>query len=556
MTPQGSFKRDYGIHLVEEVQAGRMTRRDLVRRASVVGFSLPAIGALLAACGGGGGGGNASNQAAGPVERGGVARFGCSLPTADVDPVTMFDQGAIFTAQLAGDYLALSNPDYSLRPGVATKWEMGSSPQEWRFTLREGVSFHDGSPVTADDIVYTFDLLTNPKTESAALSAFAGILSYQHTEKVDEQTIAFHLDRPFVDFPYQVSAFNYNAIILPKGYEIGQFIKGGVGCGPFILKEYHFKQGAKFVRNPHYWAKGLPYLAGAEMKYYSDTQATVLALQAGDIDVFPQTPYQGSQPLFNDPNVQVLQAPSSEYRAVNMRVDRKPFTDKRVRQAVAYCLDRPGLVQGILGGRGDIGSDHPFAPVYATAPSTDEVPQRSQDYDKAKQLLADAGFSGGVDLPELVTEQFLEVPQYAQLIQQQCKPAGIRIKLNQEDQSTFYGSGKNQPWLVVPFGIVDWGGRGSVSQLILPAYTCKGIWNSAHWCNAQFDKLMAQFDGEPDEQRRKQTAVEAAKLQQDETPALLAYWIKGQRTARKTVHGLPAGPVDRMDIARVWLSKA
>jgi peptide/nickel transport system substrate-binding protein len=235
-----------------------------------------------------------------------------------------------------------------------------------------------------------------------------------------------------------------------------------------------------------------------------------------------------------------------------MRVDREPFTDKRVRQAVAYSLDRPAIIQALLGGRGDVGNDEGWAPVYSTSPGPSELPQRKQDYAKAKSLLAAAGHPDGVKAT-MIVEEFLEVPQYAQLIQQQCKPAGIDIKLNQEDQSTFYGSGKNQPWLVVPFGIVDWGGRGSVSQLILPAYTSKGIWNSAHWHDARFDKLMTEFDGEADEAKRKQLALEAAKVQQDATPALIAYWIKGQRTALKRVKNLAAGPVDRIDATEVWL---
>jgi peptide/nickel transport system substrate-binding protein len=192
------------------------------------------------------------------------------------------------------------------------------------------------------------------------------------------------------------------------------------------------------------------------------------------------------------------------------------------------------------------------------------VPQRQQDYDKAKQLLADAGHSGGINV-ELTTEQFLEIPQYAQFIQQQCKPAGINVKLNVEDQGTFYGSAKNQPWLVVPFGIVDWGARGSASQTITPAYLCSavpkpdlsnsgGAWNSAHWCNDQYDQLVFQFDQELDEQKRKEIAVQAAKIQNDEVPSIIAYWIKEQRTTRKNVHGLPSGPTFHLDPRRMFLA--
>src|SRR5919109_1414174 len=248
-----------------------------------------------------------------------------------------------------------------------------------------------------------------------------------------------------------------------------------------------------------------------------------------------------------------------------MRTDQDPFSNKAVRQAIATCFYRPGLVEGLFSGKAELGNDHAFAPIYpAAAKATTDVPQREQDFDLAKQLLGTAGHSGGMDI-ELTTLQFLEIPQYAQFIQEQCKPAGINVKLDVQDQGTFYGSGKNQPWLVVPFGIVDWGARGSASQTITPAYLCVsvpkpdlsnsgGAWNSAHWCNKEFGQLVFQFDQELDEQKRMEIAVEAATLQNDEVPSIIAYWIKEQRTTRKNVSGLPAGPTFHLDVRKMFLA--
>jgi peptide/nickel transport system substrate-binding protein len=549
--------RDYELHLIDEVRAGRMSRRQLIARASVAGLSLPSIAALLSACGGSSSATSAPGGGGRP-RRGGSARFGVQVPTGDVDPVTMYDPGAIATAQMAGEYLCYPRPDFTLDPRLATRWEQGTSAAEWTFHLRPGVRFHDGSPLTADDVVATFDLLTDPKNYSSALSAFKpatgsqfSILSAGQTERVDEHTVTFHLDRPYVDFPYLVSAFNYNAIILPRSYKLGSFTKGGVGTGPFVLESYRPKQGASFRRNPHYWAAGLPYLDRAELRYYDDAAPLALALQAGDLDLYPQTPISGSEQLLADPNIVVLGHSSSEYRALNMRTDRAPFDDKRVRQALAYCLDRGGLVEGLLGGRAQTGDDHGFAPIFPQAQISDSVPRRSQDYGRARQLLSDAGYPGGFSLT-LTTEQFLEVPDYAAFVQEQCKKGNIHLQLDVQPQSQFY----DKAWLQVPLGIVDWASRGSPSQLIEPAYPCSAIWNSAHWCDPAFGKLMLRFDGESDEGRRRSIAIAAAKLQQDETPAVIAYWIKGVRTTRKNVHGLAPGPVESLDPSRVWLSSA
>ena len=553
---------DYVFHLFEELRGGRMTRRELIRRATVFGLSAPAVASLVAASGER----HEPRSSKGTVSptQGGTGRFGVTVPAADVDPVSAFSTGATMTAQIAGEYLCFPDVEYNLEPRLATTWS-AEAPDTWTFAVRQGVRWHDGSPLTVDDVVATFDRLTDPDVNSAALSAFRGILSNGNIEKVDEETVTFHLDRGFVDFPYLVSAFNYNSIILPEDYEIGQFTQGQIGTGPFILEQYVPNERATFVRNPNYWDAGLPYMDAVEIKYFDDTAPIVLALQAGEIDVFPLTPYQGSQALFEDPNIAVLESSSSGYHAVHLRTDVPPFDNKAVRQAVATCFDRPGLVQGLFGGRAEVGNDHAFAPIYpAAAQATSDVPQRQQDYALAKQLLADAGHEGGIDV-ELDTLQFIELPQYAQFIQQQCEPAGIGVTLNIQDQAAYYGTGTNQPWLVVPFGIVAWAARGSASQTIAPAYLCTsvpaddlsnsgGAWNSAHWCNDRFDQLVFDFDRELDEQRRMEIAVEAARIQNDEVPAVIAYWVKEQRTTRNNVHGLAAGPSFHLDVREMFVA--
>jgi peptide/nickel transport system substrate-binding protein len=552
--------KDLEYHLYEEARAGRMTRQQVLVRGSVLGISASVLGTILAACGSSASDSSTSaGSSGGAIKRGGTGIFGITSPASDVDPVTMFNTGAIMTTQLACDYLVFPNAQYALQPKLATKWESGSTPDTWTFTIRQGVKWHDGSAFTNDDIVASFDRMLDPKIGSAALSAFSGVLSRGSVESTAPDTIVFHLDRPYADFPYLVSAFNYNSVILPKNYQIGDFTKGGVGTGPFVLKTFSKDQGVTYTKNPHYWEKGKPYLDAATIKYFSDTPPIVLALQGGAINAFPQVPYQGSQALFSDSNITVTETPSSEYRTLQMRVDQEPFNDKNARLAVAYALDRPGLVSGLFNGKAQLGNDHAFAPIYPGSPTTDQVPQRVQDVDKAKSLL-----NGKTINVTLTSEQFLEIPEYAQFVKQMCAPVGINVKLDTQPQSQFYGTGANQPWLQVPFGITDWGARGTAGQTIDPAYLCRSVpnktlsnsggWNSAHWCDPAFDKLVEQFEGEVDQQKRIATAVSAAKIQQAEVPDVIAYWIKELRATRNNVHGLPVGPTFHLDASAMWLS--
>jgi peptide/nickel transport system substrate-binding protein len=541
---------DYQVHLVEEVRAGRLSRRELIRRGSVYGLSLSAIGTLLAACGadptksgnGGGGAPVSGQQDAGtrPFKQGGTARVGNTAPAGDFDPLSVNDGGTTYGVQMACEHLCFPRQDLTLAPVLATSWSPGSTAKEWTFKLRRGVRWHDGKPLTADDVVASFQTFSDPKGTSTALSSFAGILSKDGVEKVDDLTVRFHLDRAYADFPYLTSALNYATPILPKGYEAGDFRKGRVGTGAYILQRYVPKQRATYVRNPNYWG-GKPHLDGVELTFYAEAAPMVLAMQGGELDLIPGLSYRDAQTLRATQDVQLYENPSSSYRPVHLRVDRAPFDDKRVRQALALAIDRPALVKQLLGGSAQVGDDHAFAPVFPTSPDAGAVPQRKLDVARAKQLLAQAGHGNGLKL-QLTTLQYEDIPQLAVLLKQQFKAVGVDLGLNVMTESAYLGSGDNQPWLQVPMGIVYWASRGTPSQLIQPAYLTKSPWNSAHWHNPRFDALMRRFDAEADEGRRKQLAVQAAKLMQDETPALIPYWLKELRAIRKGLQGVAPGP--------------
>jgi peptide/nickel transport system substrate-binding protein len=214
----------------------------------------------------------------------------------------------------------------------------------------------------------------------------------------------------------------------------------------------------------------------------------------------------------------------------------------------------------LLHGPAQPGNDHPFAPVFPDSrTATAEIPNRQQDHAKARALLGQAGYPHGITVT-LTTETFLEIPQCAALVKEQFKPTGINVKLNMESQGGFYGSGTNQPWLTVPMGIVAWAPRAIPSQDIEPAYLTRSIpppvpgWNSAHWSNKTFDDLITAYEGELDQGKRRQLALEAARLFHQEVPAVIAYWIKDLRAVRKNVQGLAAGPAWLIDPSAMWRS--
>lgn len=558
---------ELGQHLVDQVRSGRMTRAELIRRSTIAGLSVGSVGLLLAACGGSesdasssagsdtAGAASASSAATAVVsgaaagKAGGTFRIAVAEPTGALDPVTMYDSGSIALAQQIAEYLIWVEPDGKLRPVLAEKWSADPSAKDWTFAIRPNVLFNDGTALTSADVVASIKRLADPKSESAALSMFSDLLTPDNIEATDERTVVFHLDSPFADFPYFVSSANYNALILPKAYA-GNLQKVPVGTGPFMLTKLVAKQKATLVKNPKYWQQGLPYLDGVQFGFFSDIQPQVLALQGGQYDAMLLTPPQIAKPLTASGDFNLLQTPSAGWYELHMRTDQAPWTDKRVRQAVAYAIDRPALLQTLYQGKGEVAADHVWAPSMAIHPN---VPGRAQDLAKAKSLLAAAGKPKGFSVT-LTTENAEAVPNMAVLIKNDLKKIGIDVKVKVLSQSAYYGSGSNQPWLEVNFGLVDWANRYVPEQFFLPAFTSKGIWNAAHWKNAEFDALAKKYNSTLDTPTRTTIATRMATIMQDEVPAVNAFWTAETRAASKKVGGFIADPSSYLDLTKATVS--
>ncbi|HYB26592.1 MAG TPA: ABC transporter substrate-binding protein, partial [Solirubrobacteraceae bacterium] len=214
-----------------------------------------------------------------------------------------------------------------------------------------------------------------------------------------------------------------------------------------------------------------------------------------------------------------------------------PFTDPRVRQAVALTLNRPAMVAGLLDGHGSVANDSPFGPRF---PSTDtSVPQRVQNISQAKQLLAAAGHPNGFSV-KLDTEQYEEIPQLATVIAEDAKAAGIDITLNVESQSLYYGSSKygSSDWLDGTMSLVDYGDRGVPNLYLEATLTSDGQWNAARFRNPTYDALVKQYVAALDLSAQRAIAGKIQRLLLDETPLIIPYWIDGLTASTPTVGGL------------------
>jgi peptide/nickel transport system substrate-binding protein len=540
-------------HIIDEYRAGYIGRREFIRRGAAVGMSLPLVGFLASACGSGdkgdGGGTPATSEENVKVKAGGPFRSGLQLPGSDLDPLKVNNQGALGTLGQSGEFLIYSDRNLTPVPRLAESWKPNADGSQWTFKIRQGVKFQNGDPMTTEDIAATFNLHADPDNGSNALSAFTGVLSKGGAQARDESTVVFELDAPNGNFPFTTSSDNYNLIILPKGFDPENWSKTFMGTGPWKLEKYTPNVGVTYTKNPDYWDKTRQPLPDRnEIKYYEQEDAAILGIQGGEIDLLAQFSAVNGKALLTDPNIAVIELRAAQHRQLHMRTDKEPFNDKRVRQAVALLLNRDNIVKGLLEGKADYGNDSPMAPVYK---STDKsVPQRKQDVERAKALLAEAGkenFS-----VELRTWRVFEVPQYAALIQNDLKAAGIDVKLNITDAASYYGDavyGKS-PWLDSTFGITEYGHRGAPNVYLGAPLKSDGTWNSAHFKNKEYDALVTEYVAALDLQAQRAASKKIQEMLLDEVPIVFAYFYFYLTATKPTVAGMAVSAMGQVDVSQ------
>jgi peptide/nickel transport system substrate-binding protein len=540
--------------LLDDLFDGEMDRGAFIRRATVFGLSTSMIAAALAAAG------EAPLAFAAPTaaEAGGRLRLGCIPPPAHgLDPHTYADTGSLVTGNIAGEMLLRATNRLTVIPELAVRWRPNKDASVWTYTLRRNVRFQNGQPMRADDVVTTFKRLVDPNSGSQALSAFKGVLSPGGVRKVNDFTVAFHLDAPNASFPYLTSSTTYQAIILPANYVLGTFEKTPQATGAFKLVSYTPGVGATYQRFDGWW-KGRAPLDGVDLKYFSDDAAVISALLGNQIDLVNEVHFSTGRALFSNRNVKIFSAHGATHRLVPMETDTPPFNDYRIRQAVALTLDRQAIRKRLFNNLADLGNDSPFAPVF---PATVKLPQRHQDIRKAKQLMAAAGKAKGFSV-QLTTYKAFELPALAQIIQSSVKAIGIKMTLRIMTSTAYYAGSQlgppkgwgTTPWLNTPINITDWGGRAVPNVYLTSSLMSKGVWNASHYSNKRFDRLAKSFIAAISLKDQRKYAKQIEQLMLHDTPAIYPYFYFQLGAGRRRVRGYKADPQGQVYLSHTSLA--
>jgi len=462
-----------------------LDRRTFLRSVGAAGAAV-AVGGLLDACGGGGSSSThgSTGKTTTPARNGGDLRVGLTGGSSS-DTLDPFNAGlsAIGTCrgqQLYQPLVQLSN-SAQLQYILAEEIVPAGSTSTWHIKLRKGITFHDGKPFGADDVVYTLQTILNPKKPLGGAAVLAPV-DVGGIKKLDNLTVEVPATEPFGSFPDQLAAFWYFLYIAPAGWKQGDKPNG---TGPFMYKSFTPGQQSIFVRNPNYWKSGLPHLDSVTIIDFQDSTAVQNALVSKAIHCTGQLTGAQMKILQKTPGITAVPSQTGAIEPFTMRVDRPPFSDVNVRQALRLSVNRPEFIATTLDGFGWVAADvtSPYDPAY------DHSLHREQDIPEAKRLLAKAGYSRGLkvtlDTSLAVNSSALNM---ATLLKQQAQEAGISIAINQVSPGSFFGPNY---YTKVPFAQIYYDYSpylSQVAQTFLPTSPFK----ETHFNNPHYTDLYKQ----------------------------------------------------------------
>jgi peptide/nickel transport system substrate-binding protein len=478
-----------------------ITRRDALRGA-LAGGVLLGTGGVMAACG--------SEAVDVPtrdfgatslkdVRRGGTLRVGVAGGGADdsIDAHVLATVPDISRAFQLYEPLAGRDTHSDFELVLAESIEPDKKAQAWTIRLRPGVTFHNGKPVTADDVLFSLRRIIDPKDPKTG-AASIGYVDIDRSRKLDSRTVRIQLKFPNVGFPDDVGQY-FNSIV-PTDYDP----KKPVGTGPFMFDSFTAGQRSVFKRYPDYWREGLPRVDEVEIIDFPDDTPRLNALLSGQVDAITNLPPGQIAQVKSNDQFKVLISETGGWQPFTMRVDKAPFDDVKVRQAMRLLVDREQMIAQVLSGQGRVANDlySPYDPAY-----NDELPQRHQDLDRAGSLLRQAGQS---DLRvELVTSPvFQGIVEAAQVIAEQAKGAGVTIKVRKVDPGTFYGDN----YLKWTFAQDFWATRTYLSQ-VAQGTLPDSPFNETHWKDPEFLDLIGRARAELDDARRTDLLHQAQKIE-------------------------------------------
>lgn len=413
------------------------------------------------------------------------------------------------------DTLVQPGSDLQMEPALAESWEISDDNLTWTFTLREGVTFHNGRALVADDVVYSYNRIMDPDVGAANSFRFASIDS---VEAPDDRTVVINLTRPTPNLLVNIGGFKGMAIIPQEIVDDGSIDTFPIGTGPFRFVSQSPDQGILLEKNPDYWRadEGLPHLDGIRFVQIPDASVKLTNLRTGEVDWIDGVPPQNLEELASDSSVVLERVPGGDYHYFALNQNRAPFDNADVRRAIAMAIDRDVITEAAQFGAATANqSAIPASNFWAT----DYSPFTPGDTDGAAALLEAAGASD-LTIEFMVSSDFPETVTQAQVIASQLAEIGVTVEISDVDFGTWLdrqGAGDFDAFML------SWIGNIDPDDFYYAQHHSEGTFNFQGYSNPDVDALLDEARVETDQDARKALYDEAVQLIVDDASYTYLY---------------------------------
>ena len=485
---------------------------------------------------------------------GGVLRVGMQTDPVGLDPHITNATSTRNMLENVYDTLVMFDSSLQIVPGLAESWTASDDGLTWTFTLREGVTFHDGTPLTASDVKFSIERIKDPAIASPRADDFAVVESI---ETPDDRTVVMHLTEPFSPLLSKLAA-SLNVIVSQAAVEeFGDLQENVIGTGPFRVVEYLPQTRMVLERNEDFWGtdadgNALPYLDGIEFVFYPDATARTTAIQTGNADFIEYVPAADVEILRADPSVEVVGGLSANFRSIYFNVERAPFDDVNVRRALSYAIDEQAVVDLALFGTGGVpatGTTIPASNYYGVSDS----PYVGRDVVAAREARAASGYPDGFEFDLYVTStyDFLRTP--AEVIQANLAEIGVTANIVAEDWSIYLPKVLEGDFAAT---ILGESGQSDPDDFLFNVFYTDNGGNLGNYSNPELDALLEQGRQVSDQEERRAIYVEAQELILDQAPHVFLFHSSQYEALRQDVRGFEHFPnTSYLGLRTTWLDR-
>jgi len=476
---------------------------------------------------------------------GGTLRVRVEADPVGLDPHLASDFSSSQIDENCFDKLVRYDYNYAILPSLAVSWEQPKDTT-YIFHLRKGVSFHDGNAFTADDVKYNIERIMNPATAAPAASNFEPV---QSVSVVDDYTVKFELKRPFSPFLGKLAAFGGEMVSRNAVEKYGDLKHNPVGTGPFKYVEWVEGDHVTYERFKDYWKPGLPFLDKIVFKPMLDGTVALESLYAGEVDMVYALPHAEMKRVRSEGKLILNVEIGTAAQGVWINTAKSPLNDKRVRQALSYSLDAQEMVDSIFFTEGAVKNNQPMPP---NSPwHIADLPSYKRDINKAKQLLAEAGYPKGTSFT-LLLPPFGFLRDMGLVAKDQAKDAGFDIATESLEWGVFLDRVLTKKDYVA--AVCGWVTFVDPDDFLYTQFHTGGGWNFVNVSNPEVDRLLDEGRAETDPSKRREIYTNLMKTLIDEAPYV---WLITQNYPvawRPQVKGFRNLPMGWLRLEETWLS--